>query len=51
MEENKYNKVLLEVMEKDTQDQDMKESITMLSIQMKLYAKFVVNLVTQKHNI
>ena len=28
MEENKYNKVLLEVMEKDTQDQDMKESIT-----------------------
>ena len=28
MEENKYNKVLLEVMEKDTQDQDVKESIT-----------------------
>ena len=28
MEENKYNKVLFEVMEKDTQDQDMKESIT-----------------------
>ena len=27
MEENKYNKVLLEVMGKDTQDQDMKESI------------------------